>query len=620
MRAASSMSTSSDVKALFTKGDGRRRDSATSRAETPSTSRRKSTARLARRQVLERREVVTVALVVPDRRLDHRPPIRGRWCSHLVHMDLVVMSVGPQGQCAIPRPRCSVVPCIRREGVEVALINEPRETGLGPPLSMPISSETTPAADDVVAFARDQNVQLVDLKFTDLPGTWQHFAVAARELGEGLLSEGVGFDGSSIRGFQAIHESDMLLVPDTATACIDPFHEYPTLSLVCEVRDPVTGGAYSRDPRNVARKAEAHLAASGIADTAFFGPEAEFYIFEHVAYGQEPHRGFYEVDSPEGFWNAGRGFGRNGDGGLPNLAYTNRSQQGYFPAAPLDTLSDLRGRMTLTLERLGVEVEVHHHEVGGPGQAEIDLRFQPLVRMADAMQLYKYVVRNVARQAGKVATFMPKPIFEENGSGMHTHMSLWKNGETIMYDPDGYGLLSDTARHYVGGLLAHAPALLAFCAPTTNSYKRLVPGYEAPVSLLYSQRNRSAAVRVPVYFATPKAKRVEFRSPDPSANPYLAFAALLMAGLDGVRRRIEPPDPVDENLYALPPGRQAQIAQLPTSLGRVLDALEADHDFLLAGDTFTADLLEAYLEHKRNEVDEVRLRPHPWEFALYLDA
>jgi glutamine synthetase len=502
----------------------------------------------------------------------------------------------------------------------VALINEPRETGLGPPLSMPISSETTPAADDVVAFARDQNVQLVDLKFTDLPGTWQHFAVAARELGEGLLSEGVGFDGSSIRGFQAINESDMLLVPDTATACIDPFHEYPTLSLVCEVRDPVTGGAYSRDPRNVARKAEAHLAASGIADTAFFGPEAEFYIFEHVAYGQEPHRGFYEVDSPEGFWNAGRGFGRNGDGGLPNLGYTNRSQQGYFPAAPLDTLSDLRGRMTLTLERLGVEVEVHHHEVGGPGQAEIDLRFQPLVRMADAMQLYKYVVRNVARQAGKVATFMPKPIFEENGSGMHTHMSLWKNGETIMYDPDGYGLLSDTARHYVGGLLAHAPALLAFCAPTTNSYKRLVPGYEAPVSLLYSQRNRSAAVRVPVYFATPKAKRVEFRSPDPSANPYLAFAALLMAGLDGVGRQIEPPDPVDENLYALPPERQAQIAQLPTSLDRVLDALEADHEFLLAGDTFTADLLEAYLEHKRDEVDEVRLRPHPWEFALYLDA
>jgi glutamine synthetase len=357
-----------------------------------------------------------------------------------------------------------------------------------------------------------------------------------------------------------------------------------------------------------------------VADTAYFGPEAEFYIFEHVAYGQEPHRGFYEVDTPEGFWNSGRGFGQTGNGAAPNLGYANRSQQGYFPAAPLDTLSDLRGRMTLTLERMGVEVEVHHHEVGGPGQAEIDLRFQPLARMGDVMQLYKYVARNVARRAGKVATFMPKPIFEENGSGMHTHMSLWKDGETIMYDPGGYALLSDTARHYVGGLLAHAPALLAFCAPTTNSYKRLVPGYEAPVSLLYSQRNRSAAVRIPVYFTSPKAKRVEFRSPDPSANPYLAFAALLMAGLDGIERGLEPPDPVEENLYALPPERQAEIVQVPTSLDRVLDALEADHEFLLAGDVFTLDLLDAYVDHKRDEVDQVRLRPHPWEFALYLDA
>ncbi|MCW3003830.1 MAG: glutamine synthetase, type [Conexibacter sp.] len=501
----------------------------------------------------------------------------------------------------------------------MSLTNKPRATPLGPPLAMSLSAgPATP--DDVVAFARDHDVQLVDLKFTDLPGTWQHFAVAARELGEDLLVEGAGFDGSSIRGFQEINESDMLLVPDPATACIDPFHEFPTLSLVCDVRDPVSGGAYSRDPRNVARKAEQHLAASGVADTAFFGPESEFYIFEHVAYGQEAHRAFYEVDSPEGFWNTGRGFGETGNGALPNLGYANRSQQGYFPAPPLDTLADLRGRMTLTLERLGVEVEVHHHEVGGPGQAEIDLRFQRLLRMGDVMQLYKYVVRNVARQAGKVATFMPKPIFEENGSGMHTHMSLWKDGDTIMYDADGYGLLSDVARHYIGGLLAHAPALLAFCAPTTNSYKRLVPGYEAPVSLIWSQRNRSAAVRVPVYFSTPKSKRVEFRSPDPSANPYLAFAALLMAGLDGIRRALEPPAPLDENLYALAPARQSEIAQVPTSLDRVLDALEADHDFLLAGDVFTTDLLEAHLEHKREELDEVRLRPHPWEFALYLDA
>jgi glutamine synthetase len=502
----------------------------------------------------------------------------------------------------------------------VSLINEPRATPLGPPLAMPVSADEAPTPDDVVAFAREHEVELVDLKFTDLPGTWQHFAVAARELSEGLLAEGAGFDGSSIRGFQEINESDMLLLPDPATALIDPFHEFPTLSLVCDVRDPITGESYSRDPRHVARKAQEHLIATGIADTAFFGPEAEFYIFEHVAYGQAANRGFYEVDSPEGFWNAGQGFGRTGEGMPANLGYTNRSQQGYFPAAPLDTLADLRGRMALTLERMGVEVEVHHHEVGGPGQAEIDLRFQPLLRMADAMQLYKYVARNVARQAGKVATFMPKPIFEENGSGMHTHMSLWKGGETIMFDADNYALLSDTGRHFVGGLLTHAPALLAFCAPTTNSYKRLVPGYEAPVSLLYSQRNRSAAVRIPVYFTHPKAKRVEFRSPDPSANPYLAFAALLMAGLDGIQRGLEPPDPVDENLYELSPERQAQITQVPTSLDRVLDALEADNGFLLAGNVFTPDLLEAYLEHKRSEVDEVRLRPHPWEFALYLDA
>jgi glutamine synthetase len=484
---------------------------------------------------------------------------------------------------------------------------------------MPIEAGAAPSPDDVVTFARQHGVALVDLKFTDLLGTWQHFAVAARELEEDLLVSGAGFDGSSIRGFQEINESDMLLVPDLRTACVDPFHEQSTLSMVCDVRDPVTGADYSRDPRNVARKAEAHLTSTGVADTAFFGPEAEFYIFDHVAYGQEAQRGFYEVDSPEGFWNAGRGFGRT-DRSEPNLGYTNRSQRGYFPAPPLDTLADLRGRMTLTLERMGVAVEVHHHEVGGPGQAEIDLRFQPLLRMADTMQLYKYVVRNVARQAGKVATFMPKPIFQENGSGMHTHMSLWKDGETVMFDEAGYALLSEPARHYVGGLLAHAPALLAFCAPTTNSYKRLVPGYEAPVSLLYSKRNRSAAVRIPVYFTTPKAKRVEFRSPDPSANPYLAFAALLMAGLDGIARGLEPPEPVDANLYELPPERQATIAQVPTTLDRVLDELEADHQFLLEGGVFTVDLLEAYLEHKREEVDEVRLRPHPWEFALYLDA
>jgi glutamine synthetase len=491
---------------------------------------------------------------------------------------------------------------------------------VGPPLAIPTNDGARPRPEDVVEFARERGALLVDLKFTDLPGTWQHFAVAARELEEDLLTEGAGFDGSSIRGFQEINESDMLLVPDPVSAVMDPFHEQPTLSLVCDVRDPVSGEWYSRDPRHVARKAERHLRDSGIADTAYFGPEAEFYIFDHVAYGQEPNRGFYEVDSSEGFWNAGAGFGTDGDRLTPNLAYRNRSQQGYFPAAPLDTLADLRGRMALLLERMGVEVEVHHHEVGGPGQAEIDLRFAPLLQMADAMQLYKYVVRNVARQAGKTATFMPKPIFAENGSGMHTHQSLWRDGETLMYDESGYALLSKAARHYVGGLLAHAPALLAFCAPTTNSYKRLVPGYEAPINLLYSQRNRSAAVRVPVYFSSPKSKRVEFRSPDPTANPYLAFSALLMAGLDGIRKEIEPPDPVEENLYELSPERQATIAQVPTSLEQVLAALEADHEFLLTGDVFTEDVVEAYVEQKRAEIDEIRLRPHPWEFAMYFDA
>src|SRR5215204_207800 len=462
---------------------------------------------------------------------------------------------------------------------KVSLTNEPRPTALGPPLAMPVSDDGVPTPDDVVAFARDHDVHLVDLKFTDLPGTWQHFAVAARELGEGLLTEGAGFDGSSIRGFQEINESDMLLVPDPATAMLDPFHEFPTLSMICDVRDPISGEDYSRDPRNVARKAEAHLGATGIADTAFFGPEAEFYIFDHVAYGQGPNTGFYEVDSPEGFWNTGLGFGR-ANGTVANLGYANRSQQGYFPAPPLDTLHDLRGRMTLTLERMGVEVEVHHHEVGGPGQAEIDLRFRPLLRMADTMQIYKYVARNVARQAGKVATFMPKPVFEENGSGMHTHMSLWKDGETIMFDDGGYALLSETARHYVGGLLEHAPALLAFCAPTTNSYKRLVPGYEAPVNLVYSQRNRSACIRIPMYSDSPKAKRIEFRCPDAAANPYLAFSAMLMAGIDGIDRGIDPGAPSDYDLFE-EAGRD--VPQVPGSLAEALDALEADHNFLLRG-------------------------------------
>jgi glutamine synthetase len=475
-------------------------------------------------------------------------------------------------------------------------------------------------AKDVLALAQEHGVRMVDFKFTDLPGTWQHLGLSIHALSEEDFTEGLGFDGSSIRGFQEIAESDMVLLPDPATALIDPFHDQKTLSIVCNVIDPITREAYSRDPRYVARKAEAHLRETGIADTCFMGPEAEFYVFEHVAFDQVANKAFYEVDSEEGFWNRGKGFGaeRNGQ---PNLGYKIRSQQGYFPAAPGDTHGDLRARMVTTLESMGIRCEFHHHEVGSAGQAEINVRFQPLLKMADQLQLQKYVVKNVAAQAGKSATFMPKPVFEENGSGMHVHQSLSKGGDNVMYDFDGYGLLSREALNYIGGLLAHGKALMAFCAPTTNSYRRLVPGYEAPVNLVYSQRNRSAACRIPVYSASPKSKRVEFRPPDPTANPYLSFAALLMAGLDGIQNRIDPGTPVDEDLFELPPELLAKIEHVPHSLDDALDALEADHDFLLKGGVFTEDLIETWIEYKRaEEADQVRLRPHPWEFALYYDS
>jgi glutamine synthetase len=472
----------------------------------------------------------------------------------------------------------------------------------------------TGSVGDVLSMIRDNEVQIVDLRFADLPGLMQHFSVPTSELTEESFEEGFGFDGSSIRGFQEIQESDMLLFPDPATAVLDPFATHPTLVINCFVGDPVTGEAYSRDPRNIARKAEAHLQGTGIADTSYFGPECEFYIFDSVRFDQNQHSAYYFVDAVEGQWNSGA------DEGGRNLGYKPRYKEGYFPVPPTDHYQDLRSEMVLTLIRCGIDVEVHHHEVGTAGQAEIDMRYDTLLRMADKVMLYKYVVKNVARRFGKTATFMPKPIFEDNGSGMHTHQSLWSGGEPLFYDEAGYAGLSDLGRYYIGGLLTHAPAILAFAAPTTNSYRRLVPGYEAPVNLVMSQRNRSACARIPVYSRSPKAKRVEFRPPDPSANPYLAFSAMLMAGLDGVRNKIEPPPPIDKDLYELPPEEAANVALVPNSLDAALAALENDHDFLLEGGVFTPDVIETWLDYKRTrELDAVRLRPHPWEFHLYYD-
>ncbi len=473
---------------------------------------------------------------------------------------------------------------------------------------------TSPA--EVLDFAAERSVEMVDLKFVDLPGTWQHMTLPIGALDAGDFESGLGFDGSSIRGFQEIHESDMLLMPDSSTAFIDPYYTRPTLSLICSVADPVLGEPYARDPRFVAQKAERHLVNSGIADVAYFGPEAEFFVFDHIAYEQVQNRAMYEVDSAEGFWNTGVPVTA-----APNLAYKLRQKEGYFPVPPADSLANLRSEMVATMESLGIRCEFHHHEVSSGGQGEIDMRFQPLLRMADQMMVYKYVVKNEARAAGKTATFMPKPIFEENGSGMHVHQSLWKDGDPLMYGADGYAHLSDLAKRYIGGLLAHAPALLAFCAPTTNSYRRLVPGYEAPVNLVYSARNRSACVRVPMYHEAPKTKRIEFRSPDPAANPYLAFSALMMAGLDGIKRELDPGEPLDADIYELPVETLSKIATVPSSLEASLDALEADNAFLYDGDVFTPGLIEAYVRYKREEeVDAIRMRPHPWEFALYHDA
>ena len=471
---------------------------------------------------------------------------------------------------------------------------------------------TASPARSAIEMAKREGARIVDFKFVDLPGVWQHFSLPIEEFTEDLFTDGLGFDGSSIRGWKSIDESDMLVIPDPATAIMDPFTEVPTLSLSCSIQDPITREDYSRDPRGVARRAEAYLKSTGIADTAYCGPEAEFFIFDDIRFGQSANEGFYRIDSVEGRWNSGRDEG-------PNLGYKPDYKGGYFPVPPTDSQQDIRTEMLLTMIQCGIEVEVHHHEVATAGQAEIDIRFCPLLVCGDRMMLYKYIVKNVARKHGKTATFMPKPLFEDNGTGMHTHQSLWKGGKPLFAGP-GYAGLSEMALHYIGGILKHAPAILAFTNPTTNSYKRLVPGYEAPVNLAYSQRNRSAAVRIPMYSPSPKAKRIEFRCPDPSANVYLALSAMLMAGLDGVQNRIDPGEPLDKNIYDLPPEEAAQVPQTPGSLDAALDALEEDHEFLLQGDVFNTDLIEAWISYKReNEVDAIRLRPHPYEFALYFD-
>jgi glutamine synthetase len=464
----------------------------------------------------------------------------------------------------------------------------------------------------IVKMIEKEQVEVVDLRFTDFPGVWQHFSVPARQLTVESFEEGHGFDGSSIRGWQSINESDMLVKPDPATAFVDPFFQAKTLVLTCSVFDPITGEGYTRDPRFVAKKALAYLAETGIADTAFFGPEAEFFIFDDVRFDQSSNAGFYMVDSVEGAWNSGTDEG-------PNLGYKPRLKEGYFPVPPTDKHQDIRSEMMLTLESVGVPIECQHHEVGTGGQCEIDVRFASIVEMADRMMRYKYIVKNVANKYGKTATFMPKPIFGDNGSGMHTHVSLWKDGAPL-FAGDGYAGLSEMALYGIGGLLAHAPALLAFTNPTTNSYKRLVPGYEAPVNLAYSRRNRSASIRIPMYSPSPKAKRIEFRCPDPACNPYFAFSAILMAVIDGIQNKIEPGDPLDKDIYDLPAEEAAKVEKTPPTLAHALEALEKDHEFLTRGDVFTADVIETQVSYKRKkEVEAIALRPHPYEFALYYD-
>jgi glutamine synthetase len=472
-------------------------------------------------------------------------------------------------------------------------------------------ADTKPDPKAVLAFVKENNVQILDLRFTDLPGLWHHVSYPIAQLSEASFEEGFGMDGSSIRGWAAIHESDMLLIPDATKYMLDPFTEVPTLVMVCDVIDPVTKQRYDRDPRYIATKAEMYLASTGLADTAYFGAEAEFFIFDNVRFDQNEHEGYYFIDAEEGRWNSGRVEN--------NLGYRPRYKEGYFPVPPTDHYQDLRTEMAMTMQNCGLTVECHHHEVATGGQTEIDLKFDSLIKSADAMMLYKYIAKNVANQYGKTVTFMPKPLFQDNGSGMHTHQSLWKEGKPL-FAGDGYAGLSQMALWYIGGLIKHGPALSAIIAPTTNSYKRLVPGFEAPVNLAYSRRNRSAACRIPMYSASPKAKRVEFRPPDPSCNPYLAFSAMLMAGLDGIENKIDPGQPLDKDIYDLGPEELAKVPSMPGSLESALDALARDYQFLLKGDVFTEEMLNTYIDYKREkEVNAMRLRPHPYEFQMYYD-
>jgi glutamine synthetase len=465
---------------------------------------------------------------------------------------------------------------------------------------------------EVLEMAKENGAKLVDLRFMDYPGLWQHFSVPIRELEESSFEDGFGFDGSSIRGWQPIHASDMLVIPDADTAKMDPFYTTPTLVLICNIADPVTREAYTRDPRNIARKADSYLKSTGIGDVVYIGPEAEFFIFDDIRFDSSRFGAFYEIDSIEGSWNSGRDEG-------PNLGYKPRPKEGYFPVPPMDKFQDLRSEMVLTLEQLGIDVEAQHHEVATAGQAEIDMRFKPLVQMADQLMWFKYVLKNVAYRHNHTVTFMPKPIFEDNGSGMHTHISIWKEGKPL-FAGDKYAGISQEALYAIGGILKHCKALCAFSNPTTNSYKRLVPGFEAPVNLAYSSRNRSAAIRIPMYSTSPKAKRIEFRTPDPSCNGYLAFSAMVMAVIDGIQNKIDPGDPLDKNIYNLPPEELAEIPSAPGSLDEALASLKADQEFLLKGDVFTQDAIDMWLEYKtENEVNDVRLRPHPHEFYLYYD-
>jgi glutamine synthetase len=466
--------------------------------------------------------------------------------------------------------------------------------------------------EQVLAMAKEKGVKIVDLRFMDFPGMWQHFSVPIGELDESSFEDGFGFDGSSIRGWQPINASDMLVIPDATTAKIDPFFKVPTMVLICNIADPITREAYTRDPRNIAQKVEAYLKSTGIGDTAFIGPEAEFFIFDDIRYESRTNGGFYAIDSVEGTWNTGRCE-------EPNLGYKPRHKEGYFPVPPSDKFQDLRSDMLLTLESLGIDVECQHHEVATAGQAEIDMRFKPLLQMSDQLMWFKYVLKNVANKAGHTVTFMPKPLYGDNGTGMHTHVSIWKEGKPL-FSGDKYAGVSQEALWAMGGILKHCRALCAFTNPTTNSYKRLVPGFEAPVNLAYSSRNRSAAIRIPMYSASPKAKRIEFRTPDPSCNGYLAFSAIMMAVLDGIQNKIDPGDPLDKNIYDLPPEELAEIPSAPGSLDEALAALSEDNAFLLKGDVFTKDVIDMWIDYKtENEVNPVKLRPHPHEFHLYYD-